>query len=141
MAPTGLCFEDLRIGQGAELSRVVTEADIRAFAAVSGDDNPLHLDAVFAAETHFKAPIAHGILTASYISALIGTKLPGAGAVYVSQTLQFLRPVKAGDEVRARVEVKALDAAKGRVTLACACSVRGKTVLDGEAVAFAPRRL
>ena len=98
-------------------------------------------DIDLAAKTiEFKERIAHGILTASFISALIGTKLPGYGAIYISQTLSFRRPVKLGDEVLARVEVKALDAEKARVTLACICSVGGKSVLEGEAVAMAPRR-
>jgi 3-hydroxybutyryl-CoA dehydratase len=140
MTRQGLFFEDLSIGQASELSRVVTDADIRGFATVSGDDNPVHLDAEYAATTQFKERIAHGILTASYISALIGTKLPGPGAIYVSQTLSFRRPVKLNDEVLARVEIKSLDAEKNRVTLACVCSVGGKNVLEGEAVVLAPRR-
>jgi 3-hydroxybutyryl-CoA dehydratase len=136
----GLFFEDLSIGRAEESTRVVGDADIVAFAAVSGDDNPVHLDAAFAATTPFKERIAHGMLTASYISALIGTRLPGPGAIYVSQTLNFKRPVRIGDAVTTRVEVSALDAAKGRVTFACVCSVNGKPVLEGEAVAIAPRR-
>ncbi len=140
MAQRGLFFEDLSIGQSVDLTRVVGESDIAAFAAVSGDDNPVHLDAAFAATTPFKERIAHGMLTASYISALIGTRLPGPGAIYVSQTLSFKRPVRIGDEVTARVEISALDPVKGRVTFACACSVGGKPVLEGEAVVIAPRR-
>ena len=140
MAGRGLFFEDLSIGQSVALTRVVGEADIAAFASVSGDDNPVHLDAAFAATTPFKQRIAHGMLTASYISALIGTRLPGPGAIYVSQTLNFKRPVKIGDAVTARVEISALDAAKARVTFACSCIVNGKPVLDGEAVVIAPHR-
>ncbi|MGE3301873.1 MAG: MaoC family dehydratase [Hyphomonadaceae bacterium] len=133
-----LFFEDLAPGMSAEAIHEVSEEDVRAFAAVSGDDNPIHLDEGYAEKTPFKTRIAHGILTASYISALIGTRLPGPGAVYVSQTLYFKRPVKLGDSVRARVEITALD--RGKVTFACHCSVNGKTVLEGEAVALAPRR-
>lgn len=140
MAQRGLFFEDLSTGQSVELTRVVGESDIVAFAAVSGDDNPVHLDAAFAATTPFKERIAHGMLTASYISALIGTRLPGPGAIYVSQTLNFKRPVKIGDEVTARVDISALDPAKGRVTFACVCLVGGKPVLEGEALVIAPRR-
>lgn len=140
MAARGLYFEDLSTGQAVEHTRVVGESDIAAFAAVSGDDNPVHLDAAFAAETPFKERIAHGMLTASYISALIGTRLPGPGAIYVSQTLNFKRPVRIGDEVTTRVEIAALDAAKARATFACACTVNGKAVLEGEAVVIAPRR-
>lgn len=140
MAERGLFFEDLSTGQSVALTKVVGESDIVAFAAVSGDDNPVHLDAAFAATTPFKERIAHGMLTASYISALIGTRLPGPGAIYVSQTLAFKRPVRIGDEVTARVEISALDPVKARVTFACACSVGGKPVLEGEAVVIALRR-
>jgi 3-hydroxybutyryl-CoA dehydratase len=140
MTRTGLYFEDLALGQTAELTHVVSDSDIRGFAAISGDDNPVHLDAEYAATTQFKERIAHGILTASFISALIGTKLPGPGSIYISQTLSFRRPVKLGDEVHAQIEVKALDDEKARVTLACICSVGGKSVLEGEAVAMAPRK-
>jgi len=140
MNPTGLYFEDLTIGMSAEMTRTVEDADVRAFAAVSGDDNPVHLDATYAATTQFKERIAHGMLSASYISALLGTRLPGPGAIYLSQTLSFRRPVRLGATVVARVEITALDAAKGRVTLACRCTVDGKDVADGEAVVLAPRR-
>ncbi|NDC59071.1 MAG: MaoC family dehydratase [Alphaproteobacteria bacterium] len=140
MSARGLYFEDLSLGQSAEMERTVQEADVIAFAAVTGDDNPLHLDAAYAATTPFKERIAHGILSAGYISALLGTRLPGPGSIYVSQTLSFRRPVKLGATVVARVEVIALDEAKGRVTFACTCTVDGKTVTDGEAVIIAPRR-
>lgn len=140
MASAGYAFEDLVIGQAAELSRTVAEADVIAFAAVSGDDNPVHLDAAYAAQTQFGERIAHGMLSASFISALLGAHMPGPGAIYLSQTLKFRRPVKLGDAVVARVEIIALDPEKARVTLACACSVDGKVVLEGEAVVMAPRR-
>ena len=140
MTVRGLFFEELSVGLSAELSRTVEEADVKAFAAVTGDDNPVHLDEAYAAATPFKERIAHGMLSAGYISALLGTRLPGPGAIYVSQTLSFRRPVKLGATVNARVEVTALDDAKGRVTLACTCAVDGKTVADGEAVVIAPRR-
>jgi 3-hydroxybutyryl-CoA dehydratase len=137
---TALHFEDLVIGQSASLQRTVTEADVVAFAAVSGDDNPVHLDADYAATTPFKERIAHGMLSASYISALLGTRLPGPGAIYLSQSLVFKRPVKLGATVDARVEITALDESKGRITLTCVCAVDGKPVLEGEAVVMAPRR-
>jgi 3-hydroxybutyryl-CoA dehydratase len=133
-------FEDLSVGMSAEASRVVREADLQAFAEVSGDFNPIHLDADYAAKTQFKERIAHGMLSASYISGLLASKMPGAGAVYLSQTLTFKRPVKIGDEVATRVEIKELDDAKARVTLLTTCSVRGKTVLEGEATLLAPRK-
>src|ERR1700757_1914388 len=113
----GLCLEDLSVGQSAQRSRTVTEADIQAFAQVTGDTNPVHIDEAYAAGTAFKGRIAHGMLSAGYISAVLGTQLPGPGAIYVSQTLSFRRPVRIGDAVTAEVKVVAIDAAKARVTL------------------------
>ncbi len=135
-----LYFEDLRIGMSAEMARIVEDQDVVTFARISGDDNPLHLDEAYAATTPFKERIAHGILTASYISALLGARLPGPGAIYVSQTLSFKRPVRIGDKVEARVEIIALDPDKARVVLACSCAAAGKRVLEGEATVLAPRR-
>jgi 3-hydroxybutyryl-CoA dehydratase len=118
----------------------VAEGDITAFAEVSGDNNPVHLDAAYAATTRFGERIAHGMLSAAYISAVLGTKLPGPGVVYMSQTLTFRRPVKIGDTVTARATVTALDEAKGRATLATVCEVGGKSVVEGEALVMVPRR-
>ncbi|HWU13486.1 MAG TPA: MaoC family dehydratase [Caulobacter sp.] len=136
----GLFLEDLSVGQSAELARVVAEADLVAFAQVTGDTNPVHLDADYAATTSFGERIAHGMLSAGYISAVLGTTLPGPGAVYLSQSLAFKRPVRIGDEVTARATVTAIDAAKAQVTLATTCRVRGKAVVDGEAVVLVPRK-
>ncbi|HLY80375.1 MAG TPA: MaoC family dehydratase [Caulobacteraceae bacterium] len=136
----GAYLEDLEIGQTAELRRTVAESDIQAFAAVTGDENPVHLDEAYAAATQFKGRIAHGMLSAGYISAVLGTQLPGPGAIYVSQTLNFRRPVRIGDEVTAEVKITAIDPARGRVTFATACVVAGKTVVEGEAVVIVPRR-
>ena len=136
----GLFLEDLGIGQTAELQHTVTDADIRAFAAVSGDDNPVHLDEAYAATTPFKTRIAHGMLSAGYISAVLGTRLPGPGAIYLSQTMNFRRPVRIGDEVLTRATVSAIDAERARVTLATVCEVGGKAVVEGEAVVMVPRR-
>jgi Acyl dehydratase len=136
----GLYFEDLAVGSSAEMTRVVGEADIVAFAQVSGDENPVHLDADYARTTSFGERIAHGMLAGAYISAVLGTKLPGPGAIYLSQALTFRRPVRIGDAVTARVTVKALDARRGRVTLETVCEVDGRTVVDGEAVVIAPRK-
>ncbi len=133
-------FEDLSIGQSAETSRTVTEAVINAFAEVSGDTNPVHLDAAYAATTPFKERIAHGMLAAAYISAVLGVQLPGPGAIYVSQSLRFRRPVKIGDEVTARVTVADLDAERGRATLNTVCLVGGKPVVEGEAVVMPARK-
>jgi 3-hydroxybutyryl-CoA dehydratase len=136
----GAFLEELEVGQTAELKRTVAEGDLVAVAAVTGDDNPLHLDEAYAAATPFKGRIAHGMLSAGYISAVLGTKLPGPGAVYVSQTLSFRRPVRIGDEVTAEAKVAAIDAARGRVTFETRCVVGGKTVVEGEAVVVVPRR-
>ena len=136
----GAYLEDLEIGQTAELRRTVTAPDIDAFAAVTGDNNPVHLDEAYAATTSFGGRIAHGMLSAGYISAVLGTQLPGPGAIYVSQTLNFRRPVRIGDEVTAQVKVASIDADRARVTFETACAVAGKTVVDGEAVVVVPRR-
>ena len=136
----GLRLEDLSLGQSAEVSHTVTDADIRAFAEVSGDNNPVHLDEDYAAATPFKTRIAHGMLSAGYISAVLGTRLPGPGAIYISQTMNFKRPVRIGDEVITRATVAAIDSEKARVTLATVCEVAGKAVVEGEAVVMVPRR-
>ncbi|MFO1532059.1 MAG: MaoC family dehydratase [Kiritimatiellia bacterium] len=136
----GLFLEDLSVGQTADLTRTVAEGDLAAFAEVTGDTNPVHLDAAYAAGTAFKERIAHGMLSAGYISAVIGTKLPGPGAIYVAQSLRFRRPVKIGDTVTATATVTAIDEARARVTLSTVCNVAGKAVLDGEAEIMVPRR-
>lgn len=133
-------FEDLELGMEASFSKVVTEDDIVAFAEISGDKNPVHLDAGYAAATMFKERIAHGLLTASYISAVFGMELPGPGAIYISQTLNFKAPVKIGDTVIAKVNVMELFPAKRRALFECVCSVDGKRVLEGEAMLMVPAR-
>jgi 3-hydroxybutyryl-CoA dehydratase len=140
MSAAGLYLEDLAIGQFSERMHTVVEADIEAFATVSGDRNPVHLDEAYAVETQFKGRIAHGMLGAAYVSAILGMDLPGPGAIYLSQTLAFKRPVRIGDTVLARATVTAIDAEKPRVTLKTECEVKGKTVIDGEAVVMVPRR-
>lgn len=139
-AAGGFFFEELSLGQTAESSRTVTEADILAFGAASGDMNPVHFDAEFAATSRFGERIAHGMLTASHVSALIGMRLPGPGVVYVSQSLAFKRPVKIGATVRTYVEITSLDPEKGFVTLTTTCAVGGKTVLSGEAIAMVAKQ-
>lgn len=132
-------FEDLSVGQEASMSKTVTEADIVAFANVSGDKNPVHLDADYAATTMFKERIAHGMLSAAYISAVFGMQLPGPGAIYISQTLGFKAPVKIGDTVVTTVKiVELMD--KRRARFETVCSVGGKPVLTGEAVLMVPAR-
>jgi 3-hydroxybutyryl-CoA dehydratase len=135
-----LCLEDLSVGQSARRSRAVTAADIQAFAAVTGDENPVHMDEAYAAATPFKGRIAHGMLAAGYISAVLGVDLPGPGAIYLSQSLRFRRPVRIGDTVETQVTVSAIDSDKARVTLQTVCSVAGKPVVDGEAVVLVSRR-
>jgi 3-hydroxybutyryl-CoA dehydratase len=135
----GAYLEELSVGQSARLVRRVTSDDIEAFAAVSGDDNPIHLDEAYAKATPFGGRIAHGMLGASYISAVLGTQLPGPGAIYVSQSLSFRRPVRIGDEVAAVVTVSAIDKTLARVILSTFCEVAGKKVIEGEAVVIVPR--
>jgi 3-hydroxybutyryl-CoA dehydratase len=136
----GHYFEELSIGQKAASRRTVTEADILMFGAASGDMNPVHFDAEFAATTRFGERIAHGMLTASHVSALIGMTLPGPGSVYISQDLQFKRPVKIGSSVTTEVAIIAMDSAKGLVTLSTTCSIAGKAVLTGTAVAMVSKQ-
>jgi 3-hydroxybutyryl-CoA dehydratase len=136
----GYYFEDLEMGMAGSLTKTVSAADTLAFAAITGDWNPVHLDADYAAKTVFKEPIAHGMLTAGYISAVFGSVMPGPGAIYVSQTLNFRAPVKVGDNVVAKVKVVELYAAKRRARFECICEVDGKAVLEGEAVLWVPAR-
>lgn len=133
-------FEDLSMGLTAEIGRTVTEADIVLFAGVTGDTNPAHLNQQYAEGTLFKGRIAHGMLSAGLVSAVLGTRLPGPGTIYLSQSLKFRAPVRPGDTVVARVEVTALDPAKKKVTLATTCRVGDTVVLEGEAVVLAPAR-
>jgi len=136
----GYFIEDLRVGMDAVMARTVTEADIVLFAGVSGDTNPIHLNQEYAATTMFKTRIAHGMLSAGFISAVLGTKLPGPGAVYVSQTLRFKAPVRIGDTVTARVEVTDIALEKKRATFKTECLVAGKIVIEGEATLMVPSR-
>ena len=135
-----ICIEDLEIGMSRELVKTIEDYDIRMFADISTDHNPVHLDEVYAQETIFGGRIAHGMLTAALISAVIGEQLPGHGTVYMGQTLKFLAPVRPGDDVTARVTVREIDYAKRRVTLDCVCLVREKAVLKGEALVLAPSK-
>jgi len=136
----GFYFDDLVEGMSEVFSKTITEADLLMFAGVSGDTNPIHLDQDFASRTMFEGRIAHGMLTASLVSTVLGTKLPGPGAIYVNQNLRFLAPVRIGDTVIARAAVTALNDEKKRVTLATTCNVGETKVLDGEAVLMVPRR-
>ena len=128
-----LYFDDLALGQKASLMRTVMDNDLHLFAEVSGDMNPIHISDSFAARTKFGQRIAHGMFTASLVSALLGTRPPGPGAVYLSQTIQFLAPVRIGDVVTAHVEVVELIAERRRARLFCECICDGRAVLEGEA--------
>ena len=135
-----ICIEDLEMGMSRSLDKIVTDQDIEMFAQVSTDHNPVHLDDDYAQDTIFEGRIAHGMLTAGLISAVIGEQLPGHGTVYMGQTLKFLAPVRPGDMVHAEVKVVDIDFAKRRVKLDCHCAVGGKKVLIGEATVLAPSR-
>ena len=138
-APTTY-FEDLSIGDHATVTRTVTERDIEMFAECTGDNNPVHLDADYAAGTMFKQRIAHGMLSAGVISAVFGTQFPGPGSIYVGQTLKFKAPVFIGAELEARVEVKELIAEKRFAVFTTTCSVDGKPVVTGEATLMIPAK-
>ncbi len=133
-----ICIEELEIGMTRHLTKQVTDRDIELFAEVSTDRNPVHLDDDYARDTIFQGRIAHGMLTAGLISAVIGEQLPGHGTVYLGQSLKFLAPVRPGDIVRAEVTVTAIDHARRRVTLSTQCLIDGKPVLRGEANVLAP---
>jgi 3-hydroxybutyryl-CoA dehydratase len=135
-----VCIEDIEIGMTRHLKKIVTDRDIEMFAEVSTDHNPVHLDEDYANETIFGGRIAHGMLTAGLISAVIGEQLPGHGTVYLGQTLKFLRPVRPGDQVTAQVEVIDIDLGRRQVRLNTYCLVDGKKVLEGEATVLAPSR-
>ena len=136
----GYYFEELAIGQQATVSRTITETDLRNFSGVSGDTNPMHLSEEFARSTPFGGTIVHGMLTASLISAVIGTKLPGPGCIYMSQTLKFLAPVRVGDTVYATAIVKQLMPEKKRVLLETKCFVGDTVVIEGEALIKVPSK-
>ncbi|MGZ0188024.1 MAG: MaoC family dehydratase [Alphaproteobacteria bacterium] len=136
----GYFIEDLTVGQRETFAKTVTDADIVLYAGISGDTNPVHLDEEFAAETPFKGRIAHGMLTAAFISAVLGARMPGPGAIYLSQTLRFKAPVRPGDTVTADCEITDIDLKKRRVTLKTLCLVKGKPVVEGEAIVMPPSR-
>ncbi len=136
----GYEFHELHEGMTAVYGRTVTDADIVAFAGVSGDTNPAHLNDEFQATSQFKTRIAHGMLSASYISTVLGTRLPGPGCIYLNQTLNFRAPVRIGDTVTATVTVRALKPKNSIVILETICRVRDAVVIDGEATVMVPAR-
>ncbi|HEU0071750.1 MAG TPA: MaoC family dehydratase [Alphaproteobacteria bacterium] len=136
----GYAIEDLSVGMTADYVRSVGEAEIVAFADLSGDNNPVHLDEAFAAKTMFKGRIAHGMLSAAFISTALGTKLPGYGCIYMSQDLRFKAPVRIGDVVRTEVTVTEVIPEKKRAVLATKCYVGDKLVLEGSAMMMVPSK-
>lgn len=136
----GYFIEDLAVGMTAVFAKTVSDADITMFAGISGDTNPVHLDQSYAEKTIFAGRIAHGMLSASFISTVFGTRLPGPGCIYLRQDLRFKAPVKIGDTVEARVTVKEIQAAKKRVVFDTVCTVRDGVVLEGEATLMVASR-
>ena len=136
----GKTIHELNIGDTAEFSKTVSESDIYQFAGITGDFNPAHVNEAYAQKTFFKTRIAHGMLSAGFISTAIGTKLPGTGSIYIQQNLSFLAPVRIGDTITARVEVIEIMDGKNRVRLKTVCvNHEGTQVLDGEAVVSPPK--
>ena len=135
-----ICIEDIEMGMTRYVRKVITDRDIEQFAEISTDHNPVHLDDEYARDTIFEGRIAHGMLTAGLVSAVIGEQLPGHGTIYMSQNLKFLAPVRPGDLVHAEVKVVDMVIDKRRVKLDCRCEVNGKNVLVGEAIVLAPSR-
>lgn len=136
----GYYLEDLSVGMTNIFTKTVTETDIVTFAGISGDTNPVHLNENYAQSTMFKERIAHGMLSAGFISAVLGTRLPGPGCIYLRQSLNFLAAVRIGDTVTARATVTELDEKKRRVTLQTVCSVGDRVVVEGEALMMVSRK-
>ena len=135
---TSFTITEITIGMTASYSQTISDADVKAFAGISGDHNPVHLSEEYAKNSRFKTRIAHGLLTASFFSAIFGTKLPGEGCVYAGQNLQFKKPVYLGDTVVAKVTVIAIDVLKKRVTFETVCTVKNRVVTTGTAEIFIP---
>ena len=136
----GYYLEDLTVGMSAVHAKTITDADVVMFAGVSGDTNPVHMNEQFGATTMFKGRIAHGMLSASLLSTVFGTKLPGPGAIYVAQNLRFKAPVRVGDTVVARCTIREIVADKRRVVFDCVCTVDGKPVIEGDATLMVSRK-
>lgn len=134
-----ILIEDIKVGMEASYSQTVTDSDIKTFAGLSGDHNPVHVSDEYAKNSRWERRIAHGLISASFFSGLLGTKLPGVGCVWVSQTLKFKQPVYIGDTVTAKVIVTGIDLERRRVFLQTTCTVLDELVIDGEAEAFVPK--
>lgn len=136
----GYFLEDLSVGMSARYARTVTEADLVLFAGISGDSNPVHMDAIYAAKTRFGGRIVHGMLSASFLSTVIGSKLPGPGTIYLKQNLNFRAPVRIGDTVEASVTIADIVREKARIVLQTVCRVGETVVIDGDALVMVPAR-
>ena len=134
----GMNIHDIKVGMSSSYSQTITDADIKAFAGISGDNNPVHMSDEYANTSRFGKRIAHGLISASFFSALFGTRIPGPGCVYVSQSLSFKRPVYMGDTVTATVMVKAVEITNRHVFFETTCKVNGKVVIAGEAELYIP---
>jgi len=132
-------IDDIEIGMSASYSQTITDADIKSFAGISGDNNPVHMSDEFAQSSRFKKRIAHGLLSASFFSALFGTKLPGEGCVYVGQSFRFKLPVYVDDTVTATIIVTSVDKENGRIFFDTRCRVRNRIVIEGEAEIYLPK--
>lgn len=137
---TGYFFEDLEVGMSAAFAKTVSEADIYGFAGITGDTNPVHINEEYARQTPFEGRIAHGMLSAGFISTVLGTKLPGPGSIYMMQTLKFKAPVRIGDTVVARATIREIVEGKPRVKIATVCTVGDTVVAEGEALIMVPQR-
>ena len=136
----GYTIDEVEIGQSASFTKTVTEADAYNYAGVSGDFNPAHINEEYAKETFFKTRIAHGMISAGFISAVLGTKLPGPGTIYLGQDLKFLKPVRFGDTITATCTVEEIIKEKNRLTLRTVCTNQdGEVVIDGKALVLAPK--
>lgn len=132
-------FEDIQVGMSASYEQTITDADVKSFAGLSGDHNPIHMSEVYAEKSRFKKRIAHGMISSSFFSALFGTEIPGEGCVYVKQSLEFKKAVYLGDTVRATVIVLSIDMEKRRVFFETLCKVKNKIVIRGEAELYVPQ--
>jgi len=131
-------IEEIKVGMQESYTQTITDADVKSFAGISGDRNPIHMDDSYAKNSRFKRRIAHGMISSSFFSALFGTKLPGAGCLYISQNLNFKKAVYIGDTVTAIIIVTKVDIAKKRVSFDTICKVGHRTVIDGEAELYIP---
>lgn len=136
----GYTIDEVEIGQSASFTKTVTEADVYNYAGVSGDFNPAHINEEYAKETFFKTRIAHGMISAGFISAVLGTKLPGPGTIYLGQDLKFTKPVRFGDTITATCTVEGIIKEKNRLILTTVCTNQdGEVVIDGKALVLAPK--